>query len=58
MMRSQTGGIMQPSWTKRFWEMFVDEDYALIPLEKTIKIKWIKVASNRYWSKSGKWCGY
>lgn len=49
---------MQPYWSKRFWEKFVDEDYATIPIEVVKEMIWLKIASQRYWSDTGKWFGY
>ena len=49
---------MNPCWSIRIWDMYVDAYYAKIKFDgEPDSMHWTIIASKRYWSKDGKWYG-
>lgn len=45
---------MQPHWSGRIWDMYIEDEVVW----GYFSPEWVKYASERYWSTSGKWYGY
>ena len=48
---------MEPNWSNRIWDSWIDAYYAKHKLDPDDNLHWTLIASKRYWAKDGKWYG-